>query len=114
LCPSAERSPLRDIGSEPRCGFRLLDVIGHTEGVVATIDEIPGFGAHARGSPLWAGRIGLVNSTSGSLARATARGKTVLSAALAGVAATAWISLLRLSTPKCPFILKYRWLPFLV
>jgi len=34
-------------------------------------------------------------------------GSTVLSATLAGVAWTAWISLLRLSTPKCPFIPKY-------
>src|SRR5271166_1531018 len=34
-------------------------------------------------------------------------GNTVLSATLAGVAATAWISLVRLSTPKCAFIPKY-------
>jgi hypothetical protein len=33
---------------------------------------------------------------------------------LAGVATTAWLSLLRLSTPKCPFIPKYHWFPFFV
>jgi hypothetical protein len=33
---------------------------------------------------------------------------------LAGVAATEWISLERLSTPKCAFMPKYHWLPFLV
>jgi hypothetical protein len=38
----------------------------------------------------------------------------VLSATLAGIADTAWISLVRLSTPKCAFIPKYHWLPFLV
>jgi len=41
-------------------------------------------------------------------------GNTVLSATLAGVATTAWISLVRLSTPKCAFMPKYHWLPFLV
>src|SRR5262249_46616866 len=41
-------------------------------------------------------------------------GSTVLSATLAGVATTAWISLLRLSTPICAFIPKYHWFPFLV
>src|SRR5262252_8415047 len=41
-------------------------------------------------------------------------GSTVLSATLAGVAWTAWISLLRLSTPKCAFIPKYHWFPFFV
>src|ERR1700753_3775153 len=34
-------------------------------------------------------------------------GRTVLSATLAGVDTTAWISLVRLSTPKCAFIPKY-------
>ena len=38
-------------------------------------------------------------------------GSTVLSATLAGVATAAWISLLRLSTPKCAFMPKYHWLP---
>ena len=35
-----------------------------------------------------------------------------LSATLAAVAATAWISLVRQSTPICAFIPKYHWLPF--
>jgi hypothetical protein len=39
-------------------------------------------------------------------------GSAVLSAALAGVATTARISLLRLSTPECAFVAKYRWFPF--
>ena len=43
-----------------------------------------------------------------------ASGSTVLSATLAGVATTAWISLVRLSTPKCAFMPKYHWLPFFV
>jgi hypothetical protein len=37
----------------------------------------------------------------------------VLSATLAGVAAAAWISLLRLSMPRCAFMPKYHWLPHL-
>jgi hypothetical protein len=40
-------------------------------------------------------------------------GGQMLSATLAGVATTAWINLLRLSTPKCAFIPKYHWFPFL-
>src|SRR2546430_10318129 len=35
-------------------------------------------------------------------------------ALLAGVAAAVWISLVRVSTPKCAFIPKYHWLPFFV
>jgi hypothetical protein len=33
---------------------------------------------------------------------------------MAGVATTAWSSLVRLSTPICALMPKYHWLPFLV
>jgi hypothetical protein len=36
----------------------------------------------------------------------------MLSATLAGVATAAWISLVRLLTPKCASIPKYHWFPF--
>jgi hypothetical protein len=41
-------------------------------------------------------------------------GNIMLSATLVDVATTAWISFVRLSTPKCAFIPKYQWLPFFV
>jgi hypothetical protein len=38
----------------------------------------------------------------------------LLSATLGGIATTAWISLLRLSTRKCPFMPQYHRLAFFV
>jgi hypothetical protein len=57
--------------------------------------------------------IGLIAPNTGFLAMQQS-GKTRPSATLAGVATTAWISLVRLSTPRCAFMPKYQWLPFFV
>ena len=85
--------------------FRPLGLIDNTAVAIAAIGEIPGLGRMLPDHrPLAA--VSLVTPHPG-LAPVQELGNTVLSATLAGVAATAWISLLRLSTPKCAFIPKY-------
>src|SRR5215470_13696212 len=92
--------------------FRPLDLIDNTAVAVAAIGEIPGLGrALPDYRPLAA--VSLITHTRVSLP-CSRSGSTVLSATLAGVATTAWISLPRLSTPICAFIPKYHWFPFLV
>src|SRR6476646_9347844 len=92
--------------------FRPFDLIHNTAMAIASIGEIPGLGGMLFDHrPLSA--VGLITHTRVSCP-CNNSGNTVLSAALAGVATTAWISLVRLSTPKCAFIPKYHWLPFLV
>src|SRR6202007_2856624 len=92
--------------------FPPLDLIDNTAVTVAANGEIPGLGRMLPDHrPLSA--IDLVTPHTGLLPMQQL-GRTVLSATLAGVAATAWISLLRLSTPRCAFIPKYHWLPFFV
>ena len=93
--------------------FRALDLVHDTAMAIAAVDEVPrSWCVLADHCP--AGRDTLGRPTRGSRCRATGSGSTVLSATLAGVAWTAWISLLGLSTPKCPFIPKYHWFPFFV
>ena len=92
--------------------FRSLDLIDNTAVAIAAIGEIPGLGRVLPDHrPLAA--IGLITPYPGLLP-CSSSGNTVLSATLADVATTAWISLVRLSIPKCAFIPKYHWLPFLV
>src|SRR5262249_59818705 len=101
-----------DPGPDLRLGaiFRPLDLIHDAAVAVTAIGEILGFWRVLPDHrPLAA--IGLI-APPGSLP-CRRSGSTVLSAALAGVAATAWISLLRLSTPRCAFMPKYHWVPFL-
>jgi hypothetical protein len=82
--------------------FRRLDLVYAAAVAVAAIDKVLRLGCVlADHCPLAA--VGLVAHTRVSLP-CNRSGSTVLSATLAGVATTAWISLLRLSTPKCPFI----------
>jgi len=103
-----------DPGPHFRLGtvFRPLGLIDDAAVAVAPVDEILGLrGMLTNHRPLAA--IGLTPPTRVSFP-CNSSGSTVLSATLAGVATTAWISLLRLSTPKCPFMPKYHWLPFFV
>src|SRR5438105_12574533 len=81
--------------------FRPLDLVDNTAVSVAAIGEIAGLG-RMRADHRALAAIGLITPCSGFLP-VQQLGKTVLSATLAGVATTAWISLVRLSTPKCPF-----------
>jgi len=92
--------------------FRPLDLIHDTAMAVASIGEIPGLGRMLSDHrPLAA--VSLITHTRVSCP-CSSSGSTVLSATLAGVATTAWISLVRLSIPTCAFIPKYHWLPFFV
>src|SRR6201984_2067210 len=92
--------------------FRPLDLIDNTAVTVAAIREIPRLGRVLPDHRSLAA-IGLITHTRVSRP-CSSSGNTVLSATLAGVATTAWITLVRLSIPKCAFIPKYHWLPFLV
>src|SRR5690242_15651633 len=87
--------------------FRPLDLIDNTAVAVAAIGEIAGLGCVLPDHRSLAA-VGLITHTRVSLP-CNNSGSTVLSAALAGVATAAWISLVRLSTPKCAFIPKYHW-----
>src|SRR5215831_16581311 len=103
-----------DPGPDLRLGaiFRPLDLIHDAAVAVAAIGEILGFWRVLPDHrPLAA--ISLIAPHPGLLAMQQI-GRTVLSAVLAGVAAIAWISLVRLSTPRCAVMPKYHWLPFLV
>jgi hypothetical protein len=92
--------------------FGPLDLIDNTTVTVAAIGEIRALGACCRITARWP-RYAWSPHTRVSFP-CNRLGSTALSATLAGVAWTAWISLLRLSTPKCAFIPKYHWLPFFV
>src|SRR5262249_15524229 len=92
--------------------FPPLDLIDNTAMTVAAIGKIPRLGRMLPDHRALSA-VSLVTPHPGSCP-CNSSGRTVLSATLAGVAATAWISLLRLSTPKCPFIPKYHWFPFRV
>jgi hypothetical protein len=103
--------PDRMFDPGPQFGFGAvfppLDLIHDAAVTIAAIGEIPGLGRMLPDHrPLAA--IGLVTP---GLCPCNRSGSTLLSATLAGVATTAWISLLRLSTPKCAFIPKYHWFP---
>jgi len=103
-----------DFGAHLRFGpvFRPLALVHDTAMAIAAVDEVlRSWCVLADHRPLAA--IRLVAPHAGLVA-VQQPGSTVLSATLAGVATTAWISLLRLSTPKCPFIPKYHWFPFFV
>src|SRR5215469_8740031 len=91
--------------------FRPLDLIDDTAVAVAAIDEILGLWCMLPDHrPLAA--IGLITPHPG-LPAVQQIGQHRAVGALAGVTTTAWISLLRLSTPKCALMPKYHWLPFL-
>src|SRR5438105_14273372 len=88
--------------------FRPLDLIDNTAVAVAAIGEIAGLGRMLPDHrPLSA--VGLI--TPRVSCPCNSSGSTVQSATLAGVATTAWITLVRLSTPKCAFMPKYHWFP---
>ena len=92
--------------------FGPLDLIDNTTVTVAAIGEIQRPGRMLPDHrPLTAIRLAAPHAR---FVAANRLGSTVLSATLAVVAWTAWISLLRLSTPKCAFTPKYHWFPFLV
>src|SRR4030095_14076268 len=92
--------------------FPPLDLIHHTAVAVSAIGEISGLWCMlADHRPLAA--IGLIPHTRVSFP-CNKSGSTVLSATLAGVATAAWISFVRLSTPRCALMPKYHSLPFLV
>src|SRR5437763_14278691 len=102
-----------DPGPHFRLGavFRPLDLIDNTAVAVAAIGEIAGLGRMLPDHrPLSA--VGLI--TPRVSCPCNSSGSTVQSATLAGVATPAWITLVRLSTPKCPFMPKYHWFPFFV
>src|SRR5262252_9451803 len=95
-----------DPGSHFRFGavFRPLDLIDNTAVAIAAIGEIAGFGRMlSNHRPLSA--VGLITPYPG-LVTVQQIGQYP-SATLAGVATAAWISFVRLSTPKCAFIPKY-------
>src|SRR5215831_5706621 len=112
--PLDDPDRMLDAGPHFRLGavFRPLDLIDNTAVAVAAVGEIPRPGRVLADHRSLAA-VGLITHTRLSCP-CNSSGKTVLSATLAGVAATAWISRVRLSTPKCAFIPKYHWLPFLV
>src|SRR5262252_4585395 len=97
--PLDDPDGMLDFGPHLRFGavLRALDRVHGTPMAVAAVDEVPCSRRNAGGSRRvdhdTPGR-----PTRGFRCRATNRGSTVLS--VAGVATTAWISLLRLSTPK--------------
>jgi hypothetical protein len=81
---------------------RPLDLIDNTAMAIAPVDKVPGLGGVLPDHrPLAA--VGLITPHAGLFAMQQI-GHTALSATLAGVATTAWISLLRRSTPKCLFM----------
>jgi len=84
--------------------FDALDLIDHTAVTVAAIGEIP---RSRRILPDHrpAVAIRLVAPHAGVVAGRRS-GSTELSVTLAGVATAVWISWVRLSTPKCPFMPK--------
>src|SRR5690242_1815957 len=90
--------------------FRPLDLIGNTAVAVAAIGEVAGLGGMLPDYRALSA-VGLITPYPGLLP-VQQLGQHVLSATLAGVATTAWLSLVRLSTPKCAFMPKYRWFPF--
>src|ERR1700760_1045742 len=103
-----------DPGPHFRLGavFRPLDLIDNTAVAVAAIGEIAGLGRMLPDHrPLSA--VGLITPPAGLLP-VQQLGQHRAVGELAGVATTAWISLVRLSPPKCAFIPKYHWFPFFV
>ena len=103
-----------DFGAHLRFGavFRALDLVHGTAMPIAAIDKVPRLGCALPDHRALAA-VSLVAPHAGLVA-VQQIGSTLLSATLAGVATTAWISWVRLSTPKCPFMPKYHWFPFFV
>ena len=96
--PLDDPDRMLDFGPHLRFGpvFRAFHLVHDTAMAIATVDEVlRSRCALADRCPLAA--IGLVAPHAGFVA-----------------ATTAWISLLRLSTPKCAFMPKYHWFAFFV
>ena len=92
--------------------FRPLDLVHDAAVAVAAIGEVLAAGACSPDHrPLAA--IGLIAPHAGLLP-VQQIGQHRAVGDIGRVATAAWISLVRLSTPKCAFIPKYHWLPFLV
>src|SRR5215510_4779862 len=92
--------------------FCSLDLIDDAAVAVAAIGEIPGLGCVLPDHrPLAA--ISLVTPYPGLLP-VQQLGQHRAVGDIGGRRYPAWISLVRLSTPKCAFIPKYHWLPFFV
>jgi hypothetical protein len=92
--------------------FRLLDRVHHAAVAIAAIDKV----LRPRGVPADHRPLAVIRliAPHPGLVAVQQIGSTVPSATLAGVATAAWISLVRLSTPKCAFMPKCHWLPFFV
>jgi hypothetical protein len=112
--PLDDPDGMLDLGPHLRLGpvFRPVDFVHDTAMAVAAVDEVPrSWCVLTDHRPLAA--IRLVAPHAGLVAvQQIGQHRTV--ATLAGVAITAWISLLRLATPKCPFVPKHHWFPFFI
>jgi len=92
--------------------FRPLDLIDNPAVAVAAIGEVPGLGRMLADHRALAA-VGLVAPHPGLVPVQQLRQHRAVGD-IGGRRPTAWISLVRLSTPKCAFIPKYHWLPFFV